>query len=317
MRRLFNGGKKCKPNSYRATAFAGATQTPRRRTATMFARSTAGLSASVPQIASAATMQRYNNARVSRNCDSSLKGGDPFLGGSERRAGSATLALPFSVHDRAFQYLKPRYNRGVPTETCDVSNAIRGARLKRVFAKHVEVKRMKRVYLKALLIALLLFFLLAWEFTPTPANSEPNAIAQAPSEAVQHQENTYVPSNEASLIADAIYGAEGRCDHLHGESGEYGCYQYLPSTWQAYSTEVAGAVLPHTQENERYVTVAMVQSWLDEGKTARWIFLQWNQGNGDGWGGGTDCYAGVNKWGVAYDSCAYAAKALALLAAEG
>lgn len=117
----------------------------------------------------------------------------------------------------------------------------------------------------------------------------------------------------ASKIADAIYEDEGRCDHLHGESGEYGCFQYLPSTWAAYSNDIAGSVLKQTGVNERYITEGMIQKWLDDGKDARWIFLEWNQGNGDGWGGGTDCYAGTNKWGVHYDSCAYAAKGLALL----
>lgn len=118
-------------------------------------------------------------------------------------------------------------------------------------------------------------------------------------------------SIEASRIADAIYEAEGRCSSLHGKSGEYGCYQYLPSTWKAYSMQVAGEVLEQNQDNERRVTESMVRWWLAQGKSARWIFLQWNQGNGDGWGpGAKDCYSGVNSAGVAYDSCEYAERAL-------
>lgn len=77
---------------------------------------------------------------------------------------------------------------------------------------------------------------------------------------------------------------------------------------------VAGSVLPHTPQNERMVTEGMIKKWLAEGKSERWIFLEWNQGNGDGWGPGTkDCYAGVNSSGVAYDSCDYAARATAFL----
>lgn len=115
----------------------------------------------------------------------------------------------------------------------------------------------------------------------------------------------------ASKIADAIIEDEGRCGS--GQSGEQGCFQYLPSTWAAYSNIIASTTLKQTGANERYITEAMIQKWLDDGKSARWIFLMWNQGNGDGWGGGTDCYAGTNKWGVHYDSCAYAAKGLAFL----
>lgn len=115
-------------------------------------------------------------------------------------------------------------------------------------------------------------------------------------------------------IADAIFDAEGRCTTSSGQSGEYGCYQYLPTTWRAYSIEVAGEVLQQTETNERRVTEGMIRKWLDAGKSERWILLMWNQGNGDGWGPGTkDCYSGVNKWNVAYDSCAYAERGIKYL----
>lgn len=146
---------------------------------------------------------------------------------------------------------------------------------------------------------------------PAHAQSDAHLIEHARAAAPSPEELKAV---RVVKVADAIYGAEGRCDDLHGESGEYGCYQYLPSTWRAYSTEVHGAVLPQTEANEREVTEAMIAKWIDAGKSDRWIFLMWNQGNGDGWGPGTkDCYAGVNDKGVAYDSCDYAARALLLL----
>lgn len=119
----------------------------------------------------------------------------------------------------------------------------------------------------------------------------------------------------AEKIADAIYEVEGRCN-LKGQSGEYGCYQYLPSTWRAYSTTVAGEVLPQTHANERTVTVGMIKLWLADDISDRGIFLLWNQGSATGWGPGKkDCYKGVNSHGVAYDSCSYATRALAFLAA--
>lgn len=131
------------------------------------------------------------------------------------------------------------------------------------------------------------------------------------------QEQIAATSTEshAAKIADAIYQVEGRCT-LKGQSGEYGCYQYLPSTWRAYSTTVAGKVLPQTHDNERAVTVGMISLWLAEGISDRGIFLTWNQGSAVGWGPGKkDCYKGVNSHGVAYDSCSYAARALVFLAA--
>jgi len=132
-----------------------------------------------------------------------------------------------------------------------------------------------------------------------------------------HAEAPAAPAvlDEAPLIARAIYEAEGRCGSLHGKSGEYGCYQYQAGTWKTYSLEVAGEVLPHTPENEQLVTEGMIRKWRAAGKSERWIFLTWNQGNGDGWGPGTkDCYAGTNQWGVDYDSCEYAQRALDHLA---
>lgn len=112
-----------------------------------------------------------------------------------------------------------------------------------------------------------------------------------------------------ALLADAIYSIEGRCGA--GQSGESGCFQYLPSTWRAYSEDVAGQVLPQTGTNERLVTEAMINTWENEGISDRGVFLMWNQGSATGWGPGSkDCYAGVNDHGVAYDSCNYAQRGL-------
>lgn len=166
---------------------------------------------------------------------------------------------------------------------------------------------MKKFHLILLLGALALIALLI----PKHAASEVETVATSTEALTTSSENTY--ETRAALIADAIYEAEGRCDHLHGGSGEYGCFQYLPSTWKAYSTEVAGYILPQTGANERIVTEGMIRTWLAQGISERGIFLLWNQGSATGWGGGTDCYAGVNKYGVAYDSCAYAARAEAFL----
>lgn len=123
-------------------------------------------------------------------------------------------------------------------------------------------------------------------------------------------------ATRAEHLVEAIYDAEGRCIEPYGLSGETGCFQYQAGTWRAYSTTVADKVLPQTRENERYVTKEIILKWIREGVTDRGVLLTWNQGSPTGWGPGTkDCYAGVNKHGVAYDSCAYAARGLAALEA--
>lgn len=125
-------------------------------------------------------------------------------------------------------------------------------------------------------------------------------------------QKTRAETAHVQAIAEAILEAEGRC--AEGQSGESGCYQYQPGTWAAYSNEVLGKVVPLTEANEHIVTEGMIRKWTLEGKSPRWIFLMWNQGNGDGWGPGTiDCYSGTNDWGVRYDSCEYAARAQATL----
>ncbi len=92
-----------------------------------------------------------------------------------------------------------------------------------------------------------------------------------------------------------------------GLSGERGCHQFLPSTWEAYSSIVLGYVADQTPENAEHVTHEMIARWISQGYTDRQIFLIWNQGNTG------QCKSGVNKYGVKYDSCAYVEKALQVL----
>lgn len=144
-------------------------------------------------------------------------------------------------------------------------------------------------------------------FSPNHASSEGNPPVQPTAATLQ--------TEHVALLADAIYATEGRCGS--GQSGEYGCFQYLPSTWRAYSIDVTGKVLTQTAANERMVTQGMIRTWKDQGISDRGIFLLWNQGSATGWGPGSkDCYKGVNDHGVAYDSCDYAARGLEYLTAH-
>lgn len=75
--------------------------------------------------------------------------------------------------------------------------------------------------------------------------------------------------------------------------------QYMPSTWANYSQKIYGKVMKKTPEREWYVTVKMIELWLSEGYNEGDIARIWNQGNAG------PCVRGVNRFGVAYDSCAY------------
>lgn len=138
----------------------------------------------------------------------------------------------------------------------------------------------------------------------TPSTVSSVEIEDIPkSQAPQHSTHS---KNLAKVILMIETGDTLDCS-LTGLSGERGCYQFLPSTWNAYSKEVYGDVLPITVEREHFVVVTKIEKWLLQGKTNRDILLIWNQGNSG------ECSSGINKHGVPYDSCAYAEKGLLLL----
>ena len=115
-------------------------------------------------------------------------------------------------------------------------------------------------------------------------------------------------SPTAHNIVKAIIKIESNDNfHARGASGEKGRTQFMPTTWDMWSKDIAGRVLPFTEVNEYYVAVMKVDAWLRLGYTEREIGLMWNQGSRGA------CRQGVNKYGVAYNSCAYADKLLAYL----
>lgn len=97
-----------------------------------------------------------------------------------------------------------------------------------------------------------------------------------------------------------------------GKTGEMkSIFQYTPNTWKAYSKEITGKELPLTKENEVLVTHQKVQKWVDEGKTGEQIASMWNAGPGKP-NAYKENWKGVNKkYGVAYDTPAYAKKFMA------
>ena len=81
----------------------------------------------------------------------------------------------------------------------------------------------------------------------------------------------------------------------------------MRGTWNYWSHRVFGYVEDMTPVNERYVALHKIQAHLNEGYQEDDIARLWNQGNAG------PCVSGVNRFGVAYDSCAYERKVLAML----
>lgn len=155
-----------------------------------------------------------------------------------------------------------------------------------------------------LTFALLLITVLFLVYPPRRAASEQSS---SPAESIQAP----VRNDHAAALAKAIAIIEtsGTLDcNKTGLSGEKGCYQFLPSTWAAYSTEILGTVVEQTPENATRVTEGKIEKWIAAGYSDREIFLIWNQGTAG------PCRRGVNRLGVPYDSCAYAENGLATLA---
>ncbi len=90
--------------------------------------------------------------------------------------------------------------------------------------------------------------------------------------------------------------------HLPGQSGEVGCFQFLPATFNGYAKDVLGYIPEMTDENQEQVALLKIEQWLEDGLTPKEIFLIWNTGRNQG------CSSGYNKHGVFFDSCAYVEK---------
>lgn len=111
-------------------------------------------------------------------------------------------------------------------------------------------------------------------------------------------------------IAKAIRQQESGGDYtLPGKSGEYGGYQFTEPTWDAYAKE-AGVNVPlkqATREQQNEVAVKKINDWITTGKAKNVgeVASMWNAGEGK-----PQAYlennVGTNKYGVHYDTPAYA-----------
>jgi hypothetical protein len=122
-------------------------------------------------------------------------------------------------------------------------------------------------------------------------------------------------------IANAIKQIESNNNYeASGASGEYGAYQFMPSTWDSWSKEYAKAkgisLMPGgmsmSPENQDAVAKFKIQQWLSQGLSPQQIAAKWNSGSEVGW----ENKIGVNKQGVAYNVPAYVKKFTDALGAQ-
>lgn len=114
----------------------------------------------------------------------------------------------------------------------------------------------------------------------------------------------------AVALAQAVRQTEsGGNFSAKGASGEYGAYQWEPSTWAAQS-KAAGVNVPledATPAQQNQVAYTQIKAWKDQGYNVGQIASMWNAGEGD-----PDAYLngnkGTNSSGVSYDTQAYAQK---------
>jgi len=111
--------------------------------------------------------------------------------------------------------------------------------------------------------------------------------------------------SKAVKLAMAIGVVEsGGNYNAKGGSGESGAFQFMPSTWKSWAGKYLGnANAPLTKANQNEVAIKKVTDLINQGYDEKQIALIWN-------GGQPVVKKGVNQYGVAYDSGAYADKVL-------
>lgn len=121
-------------------------------------------------------------------------------------------------------------------------------------------------------------------------------------------------SNKIKAIVKAIgYAENGGKPDLNklqkGKSGEMkSIFQFTPSTWKLYAKQVFGKEdVPLNNDTETYVVHEKVKKWVDAGYNTEQIASMWNAGEARP-NAYKENWKGTNKYGVKYDTPAYAKK---------
>ena len=125
-----------------------------------------------------------------------------------------------------------------------------------------------------------------------------------------YSQNNGNMDEKALALAKAIRRTEtgGAKDPYNtpGASGEFGAYQFLPTTYKAWAKKHLGDEnAPMTVENQNRVAYSQIKEWKDQGYNPAQIASMWNSGKPDRYLTGG---VGVNKKGVAYNVPEYVKK---------
>ena len=94
--------------------------------------------------------------------------------------------------------------------------------------------------------------------------------------------------------------------NAQGKSGEFGAYQFLPSTYKSWAkTHLGDENAPMTIENQNKVAYSQVKAWKDQGLSPAQIASAWNSGDPNKYKTGG---IGLNSMGVAYNVPDYVSK---------
>jgi len=112
--------------------------------------------------------------------------------------------------------------------------------------------------------------------------------------------------NLAKAIRKTETGSSANPYTQKGASGEFGAYQFMPTTYKNLAKKHLGDEnAPMTVENQNKIAYSEIKALKDAGKTPAQIASIWNSGKADAYKTAT---TGVNSMGVKYDVPGYVAK---------
>lgn len=110
-----------------------------------------------------------------------------------------------------------------------------------------------------------------------------------------------------TAIGQAETGDDPNAYSQPGASGEYGRYQFTEPTWRGYAKEILGDENADitSKENQNKVAYGKIKQWKEAGYNPAQIASMWNAGSSKP-NAYKENHRGVNKYGVQYDTPAYA-----------
>ena len=154
-----------------------------------------------------------------------------------------------------------------------------------------------------------------WDYTRIGTDKDDNPIygfVNADTQEITTETPAEMLNVSVNDIANTIKEIESRGNYnAEGASGEFGAYQFMPDTWDSWSSDYAKEVLKmsiaqldQTPVNQDAVAKWKIQQWLDNGLTPQQIAAKWNSGSEVGW----ENKIGTNTKGVDYNVPAYVNK---------